>query len=254
MIICIANNEDFIKTLEKYFSVQGEGFQSYKPPFDKDLDTKKGDVLILQEPIIINNNYLSVSLCWKRYLKLHSPKTILIIAGIGKIQDANYLDLLQLPDDVQTFIESAKQVEEEWIPTTSGGIDVAKKLNRFFEGHGDESVTDELYKMLRICKIAKDELTIHKTDFESVKNELLLANKLPHKWNVLQSRWQFYMPFFRGLPFFSHFQALDEILETLAPFFTSDCEKEDLFWKTDCVERLEMLKTGLEKIEANYAR
>ena len=254
MIICIANNKDFVKTLEKYFSAQGEVFQAHKPPFEENLDIKREDVLILQEPIVINNNYLSVSLCWKRYLKLHSPKIVLIIAGIGEISDVNYLDLLQLPKDIQAFIENARQVEEEWIPKTTGGIDVARKLNRFFEGHGDESFTDELYKMLRICKIAKDELTIHKTDFESVKNELLLANKLPHKWNVLQSRWQFYMPYFKGLPFFKHFQALDEILQALAPFFAGDCKREDLFWKTDCVERLETLKSGLEKIEANYAR
>lgn len=254
MITCISNNDDFKTALKAYFASQNKEIQCSSLPLDEEVNNKIGDVLILQEPIVINNNYLSVSLNWKKYLEIHSPNTILLIAGIGKGQSANYLDILNLPENASECIQNANKAGTDWMPVTTEGIDVEKKIHQFFEGHGDESFTDELYKILRICKIAKDELTIHKTDFESVREELLLANKLPDKWNVLQSRWQFYIPYFKGLPFFKDFHALNETLQAIAVFFTSDCENENLFWETSCVERLEKLKSGLEKIEVNYAR
>lgn len=97
--------------------------------------------------------------------------------------------------------------------------------------------------MLRVCKIARDELTVHEADFETVRAELLLPNKLPLKWNVLQSRWQFYMPYFESLPYYRDFEELGKLFYAVAPFFTNECSDENLFWETLCVERLEQLKT-----------
>jgi hypothetical protein len=176
------------------------------------------------------------------------------MAGFDHVQHSNYLDLLKLPADVGEAIYHARMAGEEWTPVTTGGVDVAQKMNRFFEGHGDESVTYELQKMLRVCKIAKDELKIHEADFSTVREELLLPNKLPHKWNVLQSRWQFYMPYFQSLPYYGDFAKLEVIFYAVAPFFTGECSDENLFWETNCVKQLETLKTGLEKIENSYAR
>lgn len=254
-IIIITNFSILGQTLEKIFSGQGISCAHYTLPLEKDLpELVQDDVLIIQEPIFINNNYLSASLCWKNYLKLHSPMAILLNAGFGKAQDANYLDLLKLPVNAAEVLLHARKAEEEWMPVTTGGVDVAQKLNRFFEGHGDESVTDELHKMLRICKIARDELTVYGANFETVRAELLLPNKLPLKWNVLQGRWQFYMPYFEILPYFRDFEELGKLFYAVAPFFTNECSDENLFWETLCVERLEQLKNGLEKIENSYAR
>ena len=44
-------------------------------------------------------------------------------------------------------------------------------LLRFFEGHGDESLTDAFDKLLRTLRIAGDELKIHQASYEEVKNE-----------------------------------------------------------------------------------
>lgn len=254
-IVIVSNHPALADTLGKVFSGNGRSIVRYTLPVEKrELDFGPEDVLVIQEPILVNNNYLSASFCWKNYLKLHSPRAVLFSAGFGKVQDANYLDLLKLPADIEEAIYNARTAEEEWIPRTTGGVDVYKKLFRFFEGHGDESFTDELHKMLRICKIARDELKIHQADFEEVRNELLLPNKLPDKWNVLQTRWQFYQPYFRCLPYFSDFASLDSLFNEIAPFFNSDCSKEELFWENACVERLKDLKTGLEKIENSYAR
>jgi hypothetical protein len=254
-IILITNHSSLAKMLKSHFSGLGKSIIHCSLPLKEALPSlENDDVLVIQEPVFINNNYLSASLCWKNFLKLHSPKTVLLNAGFGNGQDENYLDLLELAEDVGEALFNARMVDEEWVPITTGGVDVSKKLHRFFEGHGDESVTDELNKMLRLCKIARDELKIHEAEFAEVKNELLLPNKLPHKWNVLQSRWQFYIAYFQSLPYYRDFERLGEILKTVAPFFNGGCEDEDLFWTTNCVERLEQLKSGLEKIENSYVR
>lgn len=252
-IFIITNQSALAQTLENIFSDHCDAIVHFTLPLKNSLpELKNDDVLIIQEPVFINNNYLSVSLCWKNYLQLHSPKSVLLNAGFGNGQDLNYLDLLDLPRDSNAFLFNARVVDEEWTPVSTGGVDVSQKLQRFFEGHGDESVTDELHKMLRVCKIARDELKIHEAPFAEVSTELLLPNKLPHKWNVLQSRWQFYIAYFKSLPFYEDFAALEEIFNTVAPFFTGGCLDENLFWETNCVERLEQLKTGLEKIESSY--
>jgi hypothetical protein len=254
-LVIICTNQSLSTTLEKIFSGNGRSIAHYSLPLEKDIpEFEPEDVLVIQEPILVNNNYLSASFCWKNYLKLHSPRTILLSAGFGKVQDPNYLDLLKLPTDIENVLFNARTTEEEWIPRTTGGVDVLKKLYRFFEGHGAESFTDELHKMLRICKIARDELKIHQADYSEVREELLLPNKLPDKWNVLQSRWQFYQPYFLCLPYYGEFAKMGSLFKDIAPFFTNDCAEEDLFWETACVEQLEDLKTGLEKIENLYAR
>lgn len=254
-IVIICTNPSLSAVLEKIFSGKGRSIVHYSLPLQADIpDFGQEDVLLIQEPVLVNNNYLSASCSWKHYLKLHSPRAILLSAGFGKMQDPNYLDLLNLPADTEEILFNARMVEEEWRPRTTGGVDVQKKIFRFFEGHGDESFTDELHKMLRICKIARDELKIHQSDFAEVREELLLPNKLPDKWNVLQSRWQFYQPYFLCLPYYGDFALLDSLFKEIAPFFASDCAAEKLFWETACVERLQDLKTGLEKIENLYAR
>lgn len=254
-IVIICTNPSLSATLESIFSGNGRSIVHYSIPLHTDIpEFGPEDVLVIQEPILVNNNYLSASYCWKNYLTLHAPRAILLSAGFGKIQDPNYLDLLNLPADTEAILFNARMAEEEWIPRTTGGVDVRKKLFLFFEGHGDESFTDELHKMLRICKIARDELKIHQADFTEVREELLLPNKLPDKWNVLQSRWQFYQPYFLCLPYYRDFALLDSLFKEVAPFFANDCSSEKLFWETSCVDQLQDLKTGLEKIENLYAR
>ncbi len=254
-IFIISNHPELSATLESKFSGLGRPVHKYSLPLKNEVpEIGQDDVLVIQEPIFINNNYLSASFSWKNYLKLHSPRAVLLSAGFGNLQDANYLDLLKLPADIEEVFFHARMAEEEWVPCTTGGIDVQEKIFRFFEGHGDDSVTDELHKMLRICKIARDELKIHEADFTEVRNELLLPNKLSHKWNVLQSRWQFYMPYFECLPYYQDFAKLGSLFKTIAPFFANECTEESIFWETRCVKNLELLKTGLEKIENSYGR
>ena len=127
-----------------------------------------------------------------------------------------------------------------------------EKIRRFFEGHGDESLTDAFDKILRTLRIAGDELKIHQVDYEEVKKELLLPSNLPEKWATLKSRWANYFPYFSCLPFFNKFKQIEEWLVAINPYFEIGCEQESLFWQLDCPGKIEKIKSNLTSISKHY--
>ncbi|GJM34065.1 MAG: hypothetical protein DHS20C18_30660 [Saprospiraceae bacterium] len=254
-ILCVASQLQVVNAMKKYFTDGGFKFCHLALPVsDEALLVGSDTVVVLMSPIVCNGKYLSAELPWKQYLREHLPNNLLIIAGFSDFQGDNYLDLLHLPKNIKAFLNRAEIAGGSWEPAYTGGLDVAEQLRRFFEGHGDESVTDELNNTLRILKIARDEMKRHQAEYQSVWKDLLLANRLPSKWNTLNNRWINYYPNFECLPFFGTFVQVNLALQHIAPYFNSNCEEEALFWELDCIEHLEHAKSALVKIEQHYVK
>ena len=101
--------------------------------------------------------------------------------------------------------------------------------------------------------MAMDELTIHNVDYEEIYTQLLLPNKVAEKWGILKNRWQNYLPFFEGLPFYSTFLNLDTIFQDIAPLFEGECRDEQLLLDLSCKEKMILIKQKLEIIGRQYA-
>lgn len=252
-VIYIGNNPPVQRVLASYLQAQNTRMEALFLPFKEELTKlKEAKIIILSSPIYVDGVYVSAEGLWKNYLEYHCPKAILLIASFTEVSHSNYLDLLQLPDKFADFLPKAKLANEKWGPVKSDGLDMMEKIHRFFEGHGDESLTDAFDKILRTLRIAGDELKVHHATYEEVKKELLLPNNLPAKWIVLKSRWANYFPYFQCLPFFDYFKQIETCLLEIDPFFETGCEQETLFWQLGCLEKIEKIKSNLTSISKHY--
>lgn len=251
-VICITTKSQIPDALNGYFKRSGFNLKTFLLPSVDTAQINNSKYLLLISPFLINGIYVSAENIWKKYLYLEFPNTRLISVGFKKAEAKNHLDLLQRPKELKTFLQEAKKVSEDWSPIDTGGLNMQEKLNRFFEGHGKESVTDELEKILRILTIAKDEINEFQVDYETVKKELILENRVPQKWQYLNNRWYSYKPYFKCLPFFPILEQIDHIFEQILPFFEQNCENENLFWEFDCVGKLKIIKDLLTPIGNQY--
>ena len=221
-------------------------------PSPNPIDLKGIDILLVVSPFYCNNIYISAEAIWKRYLHLNSPDAIMLTAGFKTAKHSNYLDLLQLPANPQAFISRAKTAAGKWEPPFSGGLNIAEKLRRFYQGHGDDSVTDVLHTIIRIFSIADVELKQYQTPFEELKADLFVSNAVTTKWRELKNRWVNYLPFFQCLPFWDIFIGVDQLFDQIDPFFATDCAEEMLFWELNCLETLKQIKDQLATICNQY--
>jgi len=249
----IGNNPPIQRVLSNYLEAQNIRMEAFFLPFKEELtQLEEAKIIILSSPMYIDGVYVSAEGLWKNYLEYHTPEAILLIAGFLEAKHPNYLDLLKLPKKLEAVLSDAKTASDNWPPVTTDGLDMMEKIHRFFEGHGDESLTDAFDKILRTLRIAGDELKVHNDSYEEVKNDLLLPSKLPAKWTILKSRWANYFPYFQCLPFFELFKEIEQWLLEIDPFFETGCEQETLFWQLNCLEKIEKIKSNLTSISKHY--
>ena len=249
----VATDHRVSGSLERYFEQNGFKLKPFQIPSENaEVFSKIDEVLLLVCPIYCCGVYLSVEAIWKRHLQLFSPETLLLIAGFKGDRHSNYLDLFNLPADLNDFLKNTRTAKEKWEPVFSGGLDMKEKLKRFFQGHGDESVTDILHKILRVLNIAQKEMDNYHTSYEELKTELIHPSRLSEKWLELKNRWVNYYPFFEFLPFRQVFYSVDHLFKVVTPYFTSNCEEEYLFRELKCKENLKIIKDQLAHIGNHY--
>ncbi len=240
------------KAVQNWFEQQGYQFVPLTDASPQPSEAfQKIEILILFVPFFHNNVYISNENVWKSFLQEHYPDVLLLTAGYIKQAHTNYLDLLQLPEDLPAFLQNAKSTNQFDRFPFSGGLDVEKKLHKFYKGHGDESLTYELGKIARIITMAVDELK-QAVPFPEIYKDLLIPNRIIEKWKVLTNRWQNYLPFFKGLPFDTTLQEVHDGFSSIAPFFEGGCEDEHLLIDLNCKEKLHEIKQKLEIIGRQY--
>lgn len=248
----IATNHRIGKTLESYFLQHDLELTSVCLSKSTPSDLAGFEILLMVSPLNCNNIYVSSEAIWKKYFQLNSPDTIMLTAGFKSVEHTNYIDLLHLPADPKAFIKNARPALEKWEPPFSGGLNIEEKLQRFYQGHGDESVTDVLYTIIRIFSIAHVEMQQYDTPFADLQKELFSLNAVSAKWLELKNRWVNYIPFFHCLPFWHTFMEVDRLFDHIDPFFASDCSEEMLFWDLNCLETLKEIKDQLASICNQY--
>lgn len=214
---------------------------------------ESGDVVVLPRVFKVEAAYSDAVYLWQKYFETYAPGCTLVVVGWDKntVNHSNYIDALQIPTQLDA-------INETWLPVNNmanyplsqGGIDLKSKIFRFFEGHGDESVLDELDKMIRMLKIAVDEINIHQTPFQELWEGLLLPSKWLEKWENFLSRWSYYKGIFVSTPFYDVLQELDQAIDKIRPFCEAPTQQKLL--DLDCLTHLQTIKTKLLHIETIY--
>jgi hypothetical protein len=210
------------------------------------------DAFFLLTPLFVQRTYVATASFWKNYLARHQPASKLLTMGFQAIRHPNHIDMLNWPEDLAATLQQAAIASTPWSPIPEGGIDIRKRFFRFFEGHGDESLTDVLHNILRVLIMVHDEIDQHQESFSVVFDQLISPSRIEQKWQLLLSRWVNYIPFFEGLPFYPTFAKLDRLLQQIAPFFTDGCRNEQLLRQLQCVNHLKTIKSELELIARQY--
>lgn len=213
-------------------------------------------VLFVFSPVWNGFQYLSIEGIWAKYLAQDYPTAKLIVVGNQESMDANFVDVLQWPNDLAAFIEQAQEAGrfKSEMPVFTGGVDMTERMKRFLKGHGNES-------MASICNDIHLNLVpgpgILKRTPHLVHTILEVLNRpiAKNNWKTLSIRWINYQPFFGYLPFYAIFSEMGQLMESMRPYFEDEDTNTDNIeqWFTFVLPCLERLKQLLKKLE-EYVR
>jgi len=208
------------------------------------------EVLIILEPFLIKNIYFTISTIWRRYLSIHAPETRLVVMGVCEFQSVNYIDILNFPAKITSFLKNALPVTADWqIPID--GANILDRIRRFFAGHGGVSVVSKLSGLRQTLDIAYSKLREGSNTFEELKKELLLPFAIV-EWQEVITRWQYSLPLFEYLPFYPTIQEITEIFSDLSENFACFFPQEDLFLEQQIDMKLNHVHKKLLEIDQLY--
>lgn len=207
------------------------------------------EYVFLHMPIFVNKMYTSPEQIWKNYLNVHNYDCKLITLSLNRVQHHNHIYLLKLEEQLPKVLTTALPADDNWTPVSSGGLDMKKKLNRFFTGHGEESLIDALDK---VDEILED----FRTSTKSV-NEKLLQSELDYfqkevneRWPRFINRWESYYPLLKNLPFEDQLFLMNrEVIE-----INEKLKKIEQTQAANTKNRVNILINKLSNIESNYVR
>lgn len=188
----------------------------------------QGDLFILFSPVWHHEHFISCDKPWKHYLQKEKPDFRLITAGFREATHENYIDLIQLPTDFEVFFSNALPARDAWEPMGTGGLNMQAKLQRFFEGHGTDSVKQLFSKVITTIKIINDELkkgaklSVVCAEYEGYPNFI-------ESWSIFKNRFSNYYPFLNCLPFYDLFQKINVLIQKTDLFVENNCQQDSLF-------------------------
>lgn len=244
----LASDPRYIAGLKNYTEKQGLDLIPYhnsKVPEDF-------EVMLIFSPLRTFSIATLPELIWKKFLSQQNPNIKLIIASFKKTGHPNHIDLLNLPSNFVRFTQRSKTVAEVWIPVELEGLDLQEKLNRFYEGHGQESIIDSLGKILRKIKIINNELKNKTSTYQEVATAILDSNYHTEQWQRFRTRWKSYMSIFTYLPFYDELKLLEERIETISPFFHENGSTESSYINLNCYDNFFYIYDKLERLKKQY--
>lgn len=205
-------------------------------------------IFLLFSPVWIHNCFISCDQSWKNYLQIENPQVKLISVGTVEVVHPNYIDILNLPNNFNYFFTNAKPAADSWTPIYTGGLKMEAKLHRFFEGHGNDSVSQVFTPINRQLNIIKDELK-QGTAYAELWSDLIIPAKLPENWRIFRNRFINYYPYFFCLPFFTLFEKIYILVNELDAFFEQNCNNAKLFEALQCATKVNQIKELLSQTE-----
>lgn len=252
-LLALTSEERFLKVHQSYFGRQNVRFVPY---ISKDqLNDFPGLMIFI--PVECQGQIVSPLETWRLFLAKNYPEKRLAITGVEGIEHHNYLDLLKLPRNFSVFFDNLKPVDAtDWQPLETEALDMREKLRRFYEGHGNESVTYTLSKINRkveaLSTRLKNDNYRHAWEviFEPFEEETVPYTE--EKWKELHRRWGHYSFFFQYLPFKEEMEEVGRRIEYLSPFFEENCQDEELYNKLEPKKNIVWIFDTLNTIKLEY--
>ena len=209
-------------------------------------------VLMIFEPVKIGGIYYSIHRVWKRYFEVHFPLSKIIVAGFIDHQGPNYLDLLNLPADFQSFVSNSFPTGSDWEGAVEC-VDALENMRQFFRGHGEVSLISQLNKIRQSLNVAYVTAAEREGDFQEIRDSLLIPYLLPELKN-LRRRWYNYYLIFEYLPFLPIMESIDAAFREISVFFETDGINRDAFLDQHFDDSIRLLIRKLREIDRAYIR
>ena len=222
-------------------------------PFSENLVLENFKVVILFSPMFLNDHYVSPDAVWQKYFKIRTPNLRLISAGFAGPVHPNYLELPNIAADFGGFLSQAVPVSADTPPVNTGGLDMAAKLERFFEGHGGESIMSVFNTLQRAIVIINYLKTQPGGEKEIINAYFNNDADFLQRWRQFSLRWNFYFPFWSCLPVISLFNNIDNHIKILDQVFKANAFNLASYTGSAAPERFAEIQHLLGEIEI-YAR
>lgn len=214
---------------------------------------EQATVIVLMLPAWNGKEFLAPLALWYNFLHKNHKNTKLLFASFQKLDHPNHIDLLKLKEYKKTKYEQALSSDELGLCLPHfEGTDINYKLERFFAGHGQDSVIAVLMRIRMLVQMASTELLSFNTAYDEVFDELLAAVRLDLKWQEWQNRWLHYYPLFEFTPFALAMDSIAQHAERINEWMLAGGKDETLIKNGLVLEVLNAISTELKTIEEQY--
>lgn len=244
MLTVITSSTFFQKLNKSYFQAQGLDSTLYDGVWPS-----KTSTLLVIEPMHIASEWICIADLWQKWLLKEASPVKLLVAGFERVNSPNYLDLLDLPENLTAAIEGASSLAEMNLEAVTG-ISLSGKFRKFLDGHGEESLL-KLITQLRSSFDTAIFMLDDGEDFDEVWDSMLkVVGDMIGK--QLVERWEKYKPYFKPTPFYDRLQSYDHAMfERLVDFFTGNPQEETV---RELTPQLTELSVYLREIDDLLAR
>lgn len=222
-------------------------------PYADNLSTGSLSVIILFSPMFLNDRYVSPDAVWQKYFKDRAPQLRIVSAGFAGPVHTNFLELSDIPADISRFLNQAVSVSGNPAPLHTGGLDMAAKLERFFEGHGGESIMSVFNTLQRAIVIINYLQTQPGGEKEIINAYFDTDADFLQRWQQFVLRWNFYFPFWSCLPVIALFKNIDNHIKILDQVFNTNTFNLASYTDSAASKRFAEIQHLLGEIEI-YAR
>jgi hypothetical protein len=226
----------FINLLKTYFcyTKQTQNFELVL--VDKNTNLAEINYLIIPHPIRFFRqdnqkiHYSVVSPIWHHYLLKHSPKVKILLVGVTYLPEGtlNYINLLDPPNDFNTFLTEAQYVadfpfemledgtyKDPWREKVRiYGTDAIDRTKIFLKGHERSQSENNLSKPLADLNEDFNNLYWQKTV------DRFLNDNTHRIWQRLQEHWKHHQRDLELTPFFAAVAAIEEQMGKIRDFMS----------------------------------
>lgn len=256
----IANTEPVVTVLAGYFKARGWQWLQYPLA-----DMPAVEYLLVLEPFQIGMEMYSLSNAWKPWLMGAYPQTRLIVASFQHSRHSNCLNLLDLPDNINTWLEKTRPVSD--FPLVDSGVEAAdqkyvdpwnfdlvrsgqnlnERMKKFVTGH--EEAKSFFALMTTIRKDLKDLETYRERN--NLEKAISANKSLNELWEYFDHRWNYYSSIFDYLPYQNAIRTIANSVEFLRKNLPEDIYRPILQTENDRITAYSTLlkKLPVEEIE-----
>lgn len=208
--------------------------------------------VLVFNPCWVETGYFNATEIWRRFLLQYSPESPLFIAGYQQTSDPNELDLLNLRNYDLEWWQSALSVQMLASKPEHRDSSLMYKLQRFFAGHGSDSVVAVLSRVRLVVQMAQRELQKMQTPYSEIYADLVAPAQLAQKWTEWRNRWVNYYPLFTFTPIAAELKSIAEATQQLDAWMLAGGRDEQPLADDEILTILNAVRAKLQDIEGQY--